>query len=380
MSPMLDIQRRHAQVFRIRLGEKDRSGRPTKLTDSIKVTSPGESVAQAFADTYGGAVESFKESASKDEWAARLPITELPIMVLPGQSIDQWWEAWRGSVCERRCDGEVEQLSGDACKCPADIAARMKTKNACRPMTRLNVLCPDVAVVGAGSLVTHGLIAAETLPQSIAIAEAALSRGLMVPAVFRVIEHRGRNHYVLPQVEIVGVSLHQLSTGEIPDALPRAQRPQLAPPPPAAISSGNGGGEKAPERQTERPAGDERKPAAPASSSGPRRPAAAPLLPGEEEATPRDAPSAGEPIDVASQPFTEENEKLAGTDFSRKFGQACRDAGLTDAEKRNVIGLGTGGRTFTTKGLLEAEVPALREAFKKFVAEKAAAEQEESTA
>lgn len=380
---MLDIQRRHAPVFRLRLGEKDRSGRPVKLSGAIKVTSPGESIVQAFVDEFGGEVETFDEATSKDAYAAILPVTEIPIMVLPGQSIEQWWESYRKSVCERRCDGEVEQLSGKACSCPADIAQRMKTKGACRPMTRLNVLCPDVAVVGAGSLVTHGLIAAETLPQSIAVAEAALSRGLMVPGVLRSIEHKGRNHYVIPQVEIVGVSLRMLSTGEVPDGLAQGQRPQLAPPAPAAIGSGeqeSGAAthvdevapQPADEPERKRPASSARK------TAEPRRPAAAPALPGEEEAAEPAAPPAQEPIDVASQPFTEENETLAGLDFSKKFGQACRDEGLTDAEKRNLIGRATDGRTFTTKGLLKTEIPTLREEFKQFVAQRASEQNQET--
>jgi hypothetical protein len=81
-------------------------------------------------------------------------------------------------------------------------------------MTRVNVICPDVDVVGAGGLVTHGMIAAETLPQSIAVAEAALARGLMVPAVLRVVEHKGKKHFIVPQIEIVGVSLQAAHTGE----------------------------------------------------------------------------------------------------------------------------------------------------------------------
>lgn len=208
---MLDIQKRHAEVFRIRLGERDAKGYPVKLTDAIRVTSPNRSVVQAFVDVFGGNVEPWE-----GQFEAKLPTTELPIMVLPGQSISQWWEKYKKSVCERRCDGVKDTISGQPCVCPVDITERMQDKNGCRPMTRVNVVCPDVAVVGAGSLVTHGMVAAETLPQSIAVAEAALSRGLMVPAVLRIVEHKGKTHYIVPQIEIVGISLTQLTTGETP--------------------------------------------------------------------------------------------------------------------------------------------------------------------
>lgn len=242
MSPMLDLQRRHAEVFRIRFGEKS-NGRPVKLTESIKVTAAGQSVVQAFADRYGGEVEPFTENSSRDRWQVKLPISELYVMVLPGQSISQWWEMWRGSACERRCDGETESLSGQPCMCPSDIAVRMRTSNACRPTTRVSVICPDVEVVGAGRFESHGLIAAETLPQSIAIAEAALARGLTVPAVLRAIEHKGRTHYIVPQLEIVGVSLHQLATGEVPTGIQTGVRSELAAPVQRAIGSGAGSGD-----------------------------------------------------------------------------------------------------------------------------------------
>lgn len=234
--PMVDIQRRHTQVFRLRLGDR-KGGRPQKLTDAIRVTSPSEAVVRAFTDVFGGDAREWNEESSNDRWEAYLPVNSLPIMVLPGQSLEQWWESWKRSVCERRCDGETEQLSNQPCVCfkrdGGDHTVRLSTEGACRPMTRINVVCPDVAVVGAGSLVSHGMVAAETLPQSIAIAEAALSRGLMVPAVLRVVEHKGKRHYVVPQLEIVGVSLRTLDSGEIPaPALAAAPKAIAAPTPP----------------------------------------------------------------------------------------------------------------------------------------------------
>lgn len=256
MSPMLDIQRRHAEVFRLRLGDKSEKGFPQKLTNAIRVTSPNQAVVAAFADVYGGEVRPWEA-----QWEAYMPTMALPVMVLPGQSITQWWESYKKTVCERRCDGETEQLSGQPCMCPPDITTRMSTAGACRPITRINVACPEVAVVGAGSLVTHGMIAAETLPQSVAIAEAALSRGLMVPAILRVIVHEGKRHYVVPQLEIVGVSIASLDSGEAP-ALETPAPPALSAAPPA-------------------PPAQRAIPARSSASTAPRRPDTPPPLPVE---------------------------------------------------------------------------------------------------
>jgi hypothetical protein len=214
--PMLDIQRRHAEVFRIRLGEK-LGNRPAALKDSMRITSASKSVCEKFAAVYGGEVTEFAEDASKHAWQVKLPITEIPVMILPGNSISQWWEKWKGSVCERRCDGAFESLTGERCLCPADISARMDDSSACRPTTRLSIICPEVDVLGAGALVTHSLIAAETLPQAVIVAEETLRRGNPVPAILRAVWNKGKNHYLVPQLEVVGVSYASLTAGEVPE-------------------------------------------------------------------------------------------------------------------------------------------------------------------
>ncbi len=384
--PMLDIQKRHAEVFRIRLGDKGSKGQPQKLTDAIRVTSPNRSVVEAFVEVYGGEVTAWEQ-----QWQAYLPVTALPVMVLPGQSLVQWWEAYRQTVCERRCDGFTEQLSGQQCMCPTDITVRMQTKGACRPMTRINVVCPEVAVVGAGSLVSHGMIAAETLPQSVAVAEAALARGLMVPGMLRVIEHQGKRHYVVPQLEIVGVSLAQLETGEVErPAVAAPERPSLAPPAPKAIAA----------------------PSRPAQSAAPRRPAVAPPLPGED--VPPPAPAATDDdrdrlaariaelderdretvaaqwqeaklpplrhadltkVHVAIAAEMVEGFEHAAFDRRRKHVKAkMGEAGIkSDAASHELVKFCTDGRTESTKQLTQADVDAIIAYLDKMAAEEAAA-------
>lgn len=221
--PMIDIQRRHQTIFRIRFGEK-LSNRPTKLTDSIRVTAANPDVVDAFIDVYGG-----KRKAWEQQWEAKLPTTALNILVLPGQSISQWWEKYRGSVCDRRCDGRTEMKANKPCMCDPNVEVRTADAKQCSPTTRVSVICPDVAVVGSGMFVCHGLVGAETLPQSIAVAEAALSRGLMVPAVLRVVEFRGLNHFIVPQIEVVGTSFNALAaaaaTGQLQHATKEIEAP-----------------------------------------------------------------------------------------------------------------------------------------------------------
>lgn len=207
---MLDIQRRHAELFRIRLGERTERGRPVALDGRIRLTSPSPDVIEAVSDAYGGVT-----SAWNDQYQVYVDRSELPIVVLPGQSCQQWWEQWRHKaggmpVCTHRCDGETNYQTGESCTCPP--VEERTGDNACKPTTRLWVMLPEVRVMGAGRLETHGMVAAETLPQSVLVLQRALGRGELVPATLRIrrVESSGKS-YVVPQVEVVGLSLAELS-------------------------------------------------------------------------------------------------------------------------------------------------------------------------
>lgn len=208
MSGVLDIQRRHQIVFKVRFGEKV-NGAPRKLQGKLRITSENEDVVKAFADKYGGQVKPWSEGG----FEVYIPRSDLPIMILPGQSVDQSWEKYAGSVCERRCQGwgGTEQISGKSCMCDPDVNARIADRNQCTITTRINFICPEVPTMGAGQLVTRGLIAAETLPQAVAVVEKALAMGEMLPATLRAVQKVGKNRqYVIPQLEITGVSLNEL--------------------------------------------------------------------------------------------------------------------------------------------------------------------------
>lgn len=223
---MLDVQRRQRILYKIRAGDKqpDKNGklRPSLLCGQLRVTSETPEIVDAFADVYGG-----ERSRWEQAWQVYLPVSALPVVLLPGQALSQFWEAWDGGGCLRRCDGVTETLSGGPCSCPSSIPVRMGARDACRPTTRLSVVCPDVAVLGAGMLVSHGLIAAETLPQAVGIAEGLLARGEHVPATLRLVTHKGKRTFVVPQLEIVGVSLASLGPVQAPQGLPAPARPQM---------------------------------------------------------------------------------------------------------------------------------------------------------
>lgn len=201
-SRILAIQQQHAELFRIRLG--DRNGKtPQKLNGEIRITSPNRSVVDAFSKVYGGRPKRWEK-----QHEVYLPITRLPVLLLPGQTLDQTMELWGGSVRQRCCNGTV-MCDGSACLCGADkpIADR-----ACKPTSRLTVACPEVPVVGVGKLVTHSVIAAGELPASIELIQRVLDSGRPVNGILRVDQMVGpERRYIVPRLEIEGLTFNDLA-------------------------------------------------------------------------------------------------------------------------------------------------------------------------
>jgi len=280
----------------------------------------------------------------------------------------------------------------------------MADANACKPTTRLHIVCPEVAVLGAGMLVTHGLIAAETLPQAVAICEGALAAGRTIPAILRMVTHTGRRTYVVPQLDIVGVRLADLEPEAVP-ALPTTEAPALAPAapsPPAnpgdvaalreriATLDNDGraelgkawvGANIPPLGRNDFTVSDMAHAVAlldDAMSAQVERGPATSL--DAEEARPRDpAPSAAPPHDDlllrdvmregTPPPFTDADATLAGLGWMQAFRRECRTGGLVSDDARGqVIYDGTGGRTRNISAVLLTEVDAVQAALRATVA------------
>ena len=173
---IIGLQRRLVEVGRIRMGEKAEGGRPVRL-ETWKLTSRDQVRLKAAANAFGGDVREWKDHP--DQYELHTEVDSLPILLMPGQAISQHYELWSGGGCKRRCDGQNEQLSDGACLC--DPEARE-----CKPHTRLNVLLPDVAGVGAWRLDTTGYFAAVELTGTVELLEVATMRGVLLPARLRI--------------------------------------------------------------------------------------------------------------------------------------------------------------------------------------------------
>ena len=158
MSPIIDIQRRLAQVGRIRIGEQVASGntkRPKKL-EMFRLTSPDKRAMDQLAEVYGGEVHPWEDAPTGTQWELFTKSLELSVLVPPeGMSFSQFYEVWSGGGCRVRCDGQWDSINDQACSCSSDPEERL-----CKPHTRLSVMIQEVAASGMWRLDTSGYYAA----------------------------------------------------------------------------------------------------------------------------------------------------------------------------------------------------------------------------
>lgn len=180
--PLIDVQRRLAEVGRIRLGEKGAKGQPVKR-ETWRLTSRDRNRLVAAQTIYPGELRPWNE-----QHELLTETDELAVMVLPGQTLSQWYELWTGGGCQRRCDGE-RMTDDQPCMCPVDPIERAelaKTGKACKATTRLSVMLPDVPGVGMWRLESHGYYAASELAGMAELLQHVTALGIMLPARLRI--------------------------------------------------------------------------------------------------------------------------------------------------------------------------------------------------
>ncbi|MBD2760052.1 hypothetical protein IEE94_11090 [Yimella sp. cx-573] len=172
--PIKTIQQRHAELGRIRLGEKKTSANgktfPSKL-DRFRFTSPSKRHVEALAELYGGTPKPWDNNGRK-EFEVITDATTIPVVVVRG-GLSQWLETWTGGGCVHRCDGEVNVLTGEMCD-PGD-----RNHTEAKPTTRLSVMLPQLEAIGVWRMESHGWNAAAELP---GVANLAQMVGELVPA------------------------------------------------------------------------------------------------------------------------------------------------------------------------------------------------------
>lgn len=143
-----DLQQRIFTIGKIRLGLYD--GAPKKL-DTFRLTSPDRKVLEAAAALYGGEVREWSplNDPQRKEFELITAVKELPFLISP-VPVSQAMEEWGRGVCKRRCDTEIERISGKPCIC------LKQNKRVCKPVTRFNVVLYQLPGFGVWLLESHG--------------------------------------------------------------------------------------------------------------------------------------------------------------------------------------------------------------------------------
>ena len=255
---VLDIQRRGQQIGRLRIGQQVQAAngkmRPARL-DTFRFTTASRAAADAIAALYGGEVRQWER-----EFEVITAKSEIGVTVPPrDEVVSQWYEMWSKGGCQRRCDSQHEQISNGPCLCPhasnpadpdevarkalerADLA-KLNPPQACKLVTRISVMIPDLPGLGVFRLDTGSYYAATEIGDSAALMQVARDKGVFLPAILR-IEHRQRiaggqtKKFPVPVLEVL-TTFRDLATGAIENAGIAAQLPPAPGEQRRAITSG----------------------------------------------------------------------------------------------------------------------------------------------
>jgi hypothetical protein len=234
--PVPGLQHIYYQSGRIRTGRKILASngklRPARL-ETFRFTTRSTVAAAEIARLFGGQVTPWNRQHEVITDAA-----ELPVMIPPrADLVTQWLEMWNAGGCVHRCDGAVDQVSGLPCVCPADPGtrdelARLNPPRACKLITRLSVMIPDLPGLGVWRLDTGSWWAAAEISAAAALLAAARARGIWLPGMLR-LETRERlaggrtTEFPVPVLEVLA-TLRQIMGGE----LDQVGFAALLPPPP----------------------------------------------------------------------------------------------------------------------------------------------------
>lgn len=342
-----DLQLRLREIGRIRAGMRVRVGaadsRPTKL-DTFRLTSPDRHVIEAAATLYGGNVSQW-EGPAGPQWELLTETAQIEVTLLPETvGFSQYYELWSGGGCLRRCDGDTELLTGEACLCAA------QEERACKPHTRLSVVLSGVGGLGVWRLDTEGWNAAAELAGTLQLLRAA-GHTSMFPARLR-LEQRSMKRdgqtlrFAVPVIDAdlsLASALSQQPTQTLergPDSLEPA-RLQSEPALPAADTKAR----KAPVRRRQapiRPTGAQPRTAAQVAAD----------LGGEVVA--EIVPSATKPTQAEAAPADPD-----ATQRSRRIAQWLREAGIVDEARYDFLDAFSCGGYRSGKEVPAAHLPEL---------------------
>lgn len=352
--PIKDLQRGLREVGRIRSGDqvepKPGKRAPRKL-EHFRFTSDDQGLLAMVAELYGGEVSKWEGAPLGDQWQVYSTAERVPVVIAPGlQVLSQWHELWSGGGCQRRCDGEIEQLTGTPCLCLAEAERQ------CKPTTRLSVILPEVPGLGVWRLESHGFYAAKELGGQLALVDQVVQAGGVVVASLRLTQREDKRpgqpikRYTVPALD-VGATFAQLvsattngTAAPVIDGSASRQLAELvAPPAEAAFARATFPTQDELDASSAQRATKATKKRTPPVGPGRRRGATS-----EPSPTPPEPP----PVDASEFP-TEPDLPMSDAQKAAMFA-LCNDTGLNDRDDRMRLCITIVGRTLTSSAEMTA--------------------------
>ena len=229
MSPILDLQRRFAEVGRIRAGAKGAKGQPQKL-DAWRLTSANRGALEAAASLYGGDVRDWVGAPTPGQYELFTETRTLDVMVPPSsEPYSLWYESWTGGGCDKRCDGDRDQLNDAPCSCNPE-------NRSCKPTLRVSLALHRIPGLGVWRYESHGFYAATELPTTLDLLAAASGRGQYLTGYLRLEERvsktkaNGTRRYLVPVLDL------EHTIGELA-GISSSHAAELASPAPTAVEA-----------------------------------------------------------------------------------------------------------------------------------------------
>ncbi|SRX93589.1 endodeoxyribonuclease RusA-like protein [Thermacetogenium phaeum DSM] [Mycobacterium shimoidei] len=329
---IIDLQRRLAEIGRIRIGQQvpvgngSKKTRPAKLT-TFRLTSPDRNRIAQAALLYGGNPAEWDAPAGK-QWEVITESDALNVIVPPSDmAFSQHYELWSGGGCQRRCDGRNESISDGPCICDPD-------KRECAIHTRLSVMLRDLPGLGVWRIDTSGYYAALELQGAVEIVQLAAGRGQMLPARLRLeqrmVKRPGQStkRFAVPVLDIE-VSPAQLMAGGAATMIDGTPETIAIEPPAPTVA------ELVEQVNAQRERKRRKNSAQPVARTGLK-----PRTAAEANAS-RSNGGGGQGetgiVVTTSAPPADDSEAPASTAQNRKMHALFRDLGLTEREDRLIV-------------------------------------------
>ena len=221
--PIAQLQRRAPEAGRIRLGVK--TGRAMKSLDTFRFTSPHRDAIEELARIYGGKAQPWNEpKVAGTQWEVITESNKIEVLAQPG-GCTTWYELWTGGGCARRCDGVTVEVAGHEGMDEKQCICVLKGTAECDPITRLNVVLPNLDFYGVWRMQTKGWNAAKELPGMFDMVVALSQEGRMVNAYLTLEQRKSvkngqTKNFVVPGIIVAATPNELLAGGGV-------ARPQL---------------------------------------------------------------------------------------------------------------------------------------------------------